>query len=145
MSSYAQRGVALTEVGIPCIKKNGQPFDCSVSATVILTGYALSRQKISLYANGFLRPVTDGPQRRHFTAVKKGWKGDNPELHKVACRFARRLPEGHCRMAVTPYPAYKNYQPNRPLLLAYHRQEPLHRPRAFKAPPAQRDIGIKLG
>ena len=28
--------------------------------------------------------------------------------------------------------------------LAYHRQEPLHRPRAFKAPPAQRDIGIKL-
>ncbi|RXW30705.1 hypothetical protein DM877_03650 [Enterobacter cloacae] len=34
-------------------------------------------------------------------------KRDAYELHKVACRFARRLPEGHCRVAATPYPAYK--------------------------------------
>ena len=32
----------------------------------------------------------------------------------------------------------------RPLPLAHHRQKPLHRPRAFKAPPAERDIGVKL-
>ena len=38
---------------------------------------------------------------------QKRMKRDAHKLHKVACRFARRLPEGHCRMAVTPYPAYK--------------------------------------
>ena len=30
---------------------------------------------MSCYANGFLRPVTDVPQRRHFTTAKKGKKG----------------------------------------------------------------------
>ena len=39
-------------------------------------------------------------------------KSDAPELHKVACRFARRLPEGYCRVAATPYPAYKTKNQN---------------------------------
>jgi hypothetical protein len=40
-----------------------------------LTGYALSRKKLSLYANGFLRPVADKPQRRHFTTEEGQIKG----------------------------------------------------------------------
>ena len=90
---------------------------------------------------------------------EEGKKSDAPELHKVACRFAMRLPEGHCRVAATPYPAYKTKNQTTPvgpckrsaaghcrteLPLTHHRQKPPHRPRTLKPTPAERDIGIKF-
>ena len=50
------------------------------------------------------------------------------------------LPGGGC--------ALPGLQKNKPPILQspldHHHQKPLHRPRAFKTPPAERDIGIKL-